>query len=163
MDRKNEILEILKRAKVPIKGKELAEKFGVSRQMIVSDISQLREEGYKIVSTRDGYILDTGGKVRRIVAVKHSTEEIYDELRTIVENGGKVIDVIVEHPLYGEITGRIDVSTMDDVEKFMTLLKVSNTKPLLEISGGIHLHTIEASDEETMERILKSIEKYRLK
>lgn len=163
MERKNEILEILKRAKVPIKGKELAEKFGVSRQIIVSDISQLREEGYKIVSTRDGYILDTGGKVRRIIAVKHSSEEIYDELKTIVENGGKVIDVIVEHPLYGEITGRIDVSTIDDVEKFMTLLKVSNTKPLLEISGGIHLHTIEAPDEKTMEKILNAIEKYRLK
>lgn len=163
MERKNEILEILKKAKVPIKGKELAEKFGVSRQIIVSDISQLREEGYRIVSTRDGYILDTGGKVRRIIAVKHSSEEIYDELKTIVENGGKVIDVIVEHPLYGEITGRIDVSTIDDVEKFMTLLKVSNTKPLLEISGGIHLHTIEAPDEKTMEKILNAIEKYRLK
>ncbi len=163
MERKNEILEILKRAKAPIKGKELAEKFGVSRQIIVSDISQLREEGYRIVSTRDGYILDTGGKVRRIIAVKHSSEEIYDELKTIVENGGKVIDVIVEHPLYGEITGRIDVSTIDDVEKFMTLLKISNTKPLLEISGGIHLHTIEAPDEKTMEKILNAIEKYRLK
>jgi len=163
VERKNEILEILKRAKAPIKGKELAEKFGVSRQIIVSDISQLREEGYRIVSTRDGYILDTGGKVRRIIAVKHSSEEIYDELKTIVENGGKVIDVIVEHPLYGEITGRIDVSTIDDVEKFMTLLKISNTKPLLEISGGIHLHTIEAPDEKTMEKILNAIEKYRLK
>ncbi|MCX7654292.1 MAG: transcription repressor NadR [Fervidobacterium sp.] len=163
MDRKQEILEILKRSKVPVKGKELAERLGVSRQIIVSDISQLREEGFKIVSTRDGYVIDSGGRVRRIVAVKHSAEEIYDELKTIVENGGKVIDVIVEHPVYGEIIGRIDVSTLDDVEKFMTILKSSNTKPLLEISGGIHLHTIEAPDEDTMQKILRAIEKYRLK
>ncbi|MGC8820479.1 MAG: transcription repressor NadR [Fervidobacterium sp.] len=163
MERRYEIVEILKKSKSPVKGKDLSQMLGVSRQIIVSDIAQLREEGYRIVSTRDGYLLDTGGKIRRTIAVKHSSEEIYDELKTIVENGGKVIDVIVEHPIYGEITGRIDVSSIDDVEKFISLLKSSNTKPLLEISGGIHLHTIETSDEKTMERVLEAIDKYRLK
>lgn len=162
MNRKEEIISILKSSKSPVKGKDLAERLGVSRQMIVSDIASLREDGYKIISTRDGYVLDTGGKIRRIVAVKHSSEEIYDELKTIVQLGGKVLDVIIEHPIYGEIIGRIDVSSLDDVEKFITLLKTSNTKPLLEISDGAHLHTIEAPDEETMEKILKGIEKYRL-
>ena len=163
MNRKSEILDLLKRTKVPLKGKELAERFGVSRQIIVSNIAQLREEGNKIVSTRDGYILDNGGRVRKTIAFQHSSEEIYEELRTIVETGGKVIDVIVEHPVYGELIGRIDVSTLDDVEKFVSLLISSNTKPLLEISNGIHLHTIEAPDEATMDRILNAIEKYRLK
>ncbi|MFN3692372.1 MAG: transcription repressor NadR [Fervidobacterium sp.] len=162
MNRKQEIISILMSSKNPVKGKDLAERLGVSRQMIVSDIASLREDGYKIISTRDGYVLDTDGKIRRVVAVKHSSEEIYDELKTIVQLGGKVLDVIVEHPVYGEITGRIDVSNLDDVEKFITLLRASNTKPLLEISDGVHLHTIEAPDEETMEKILKGIEKYRL-
>lgn len=162
MSRKADILDLLKRTKVPLKGKELAERFGVSRQIIVSDIAQLREEGNKIVSTRDGYVLDTGGRVRRTIAVQHTSEEIYNELRTIVEMGGKVIDVIVEHPVYGELTGRIDVATLDDVEKFVSLLASSNTKPLLEISNGIHLHTIEAPDETVMDRILKAIERYRI-
>ncbi|KAF2962542.1 transcription repressor NadR [Fervidobacterium sp. 2310opik-2] len=162
MERRYEIIEILKKSKSPVKGKDLSDLLGVSRQIIVYDIARLREEGYKIVSTRDGYVLDTGGKVRRTIAFKHTADDIYDELKAIVENGGKVIDVIVEHPIYGEITGRIDVSSIDDVEKFISLLKASNTKPLLEISGGIHLHTIEAPDEETMERILKAVEKYRL-
>ncbi len=163
VNRKAEILDLLKRTKAPVKGKELAERFGVSRQVIVSDIAQLREDGNKIFSTRDGYILDTGGRVRRTIAFQHSSEEIYDELRTIVEMAGKVIDVIVEHPVYGELIGRIDVSTLDDVEKFVSLLISSNTKPLLEISDGIHLHTIEAPDETTMDRILNAIEKYRLR
>lgn len=162
MERRYQILEMLKKSKRPIKGKELAEFFGVTRQVIVSDIAQLREEGYKVVSTRDGYMLDAGEHVRRIVAVKHTAEEIYEELRTIVENGGKVIDVIVEHPIYGEIIGRIDVESIDDVEKFVSALVASNTKPLLEISGGVHLHTIEAPDEQTMERILEAIKKYRI-
>ncbi|MGB9614968.1 MAG: HTH domain-containing protein, partial [Fervidobacterium sp.] len=98
MERRYEIVEILKKSKSPVKGKDLSQMLGVSRQIIVSDIAQLREEGYRIVSTRDGYLLDTGGKIRRTIAVKHSSEEIYDELKTIVENGGKVVDVIVEHP-----------------------------------------------------------------
>jgi len=162
MERKYQILEMLKKSKTPVKGKYLAELFDVSRQIIVSDIAQLREEGHKIVATRDGYLYDAGNKVRRVVAVKHSPKDIHDELRRIVENGGKVLDVIVEHPVYGEIIGRIDVSTLDEVEKFVSLLASSGTKPLSEISNGVHLHTIEAPDEETMEKILKAISKYRL-
>ncbi len=162
MERKYQILELLKKSKTPVKGKYLAELFDVSRQIIVSDIAQLREEGHKIVATRDGYLYDSGNRVRRVVAVKHSSKDIYDELRRIVENGGKVLDVIVEHPVYGEITGRIDVSTLDEVEKFVSLLASSGTKPLSEISNGVHLHTIEAPDEETMKKILKAISKYRL-
>ncbi|WP_372589544.1 transcription repressor NadR [Fervidobacterium pennivorans subsp. shakshaketiis] len=162
MERKYQILELLKKSKTPVKGKYLAELFNVSRQIIVSDIAQLREEGHRIVATRDGYLYDEGNKVRRVVAVKHSSKDIYDELRRIVENGGKVLDVIVEHPVYGEIIGRIDVSTLDEVEKFVSLLAASGTKPLSEISNGVHLHTIEAPDEETMEKILKAISKYRL-
>ena len=162
MERRYMILEMLKKSKTPVKGKDLAELFDVSRQIVVSDIAQLREEGHRIVSTRDGYVYDSGNKVRKVVAVKHSAREIYDELKRIVENGGKVLDVIVEHPLYGEISGRIDVSTLDEVEKFVSLLVTSGTRPLSAISNGIHLHTIEAPDEETMERILKSIKKYRL-
>jgi len=162
MERRHLILEMLKKSKTPVKGKDLAEYFDVSRQIIVSDIAQLREEGHNIVSTRDGYLYDAGNKVRKVVAVKHSAKDIYDELKRIVENGGKVLDVIVEHPLYGEITGRIDVSTLDEVEKFVSLLMSSGTKPLSEISNGIHLHTIEAPDEESMARILKALKKYRL-
>ncbi|MEJ5256746.1 MAG: transcription repressor NadR [Fervidobacterium sp.] len=162
MDRKYQILEVLRKSKGPIKGKDLSEMFSVSRQMIVSDIAELREEGYKIVSTRDGYVFDHGNTVRRVVAVKHRANDIYDELKRVVENGGKVLDVIVEHPIYGELIGRIDVGTLDEVEKFVSLLASTGTKPLSEISNGIHLHTIEAPDEETMKRILKAIRKYRI-
>ncbi|QTA37937.1 transcription repressor NadR [Thermosipho ferrireducens] len=161
MNRLNKILDILKNARGPVKGKVLAEKLGVSRQIIVQDISSLKVKGYKIFSTRDGYILEKDeNTVRKMVAVKHTADEIYDELFSIVNAGGKIIDVIVEHPIYGEITGRIDIGSSDDIAKFMSLLKSTGATPLLELSGGIHIHTIEAPDESTMKKVLKAIQKY---
>ncbi|MDK2886225.1 MAG: uncharacterized protein PWP54_783 [Thermosipho sp. (in: thermotogales)] len=158
------ILEILSNSKGPIKGKELAEIIGVSRQAVVQYVSILKTKGYKIYSTRDGYILENSkGNIRRMVAVKHSSEEIYDELLKIVKAGGKIIDVIVEHPIYGEITGRLDISTVDDVSKFIALMESTHATPLLELSGGVHIHTIEAPDKETMQKVMNAIKEYLVK
>lgn len=35
--------------------------------------------------------------------MNHTTEETLDELQTMVDYGGTVLDVFVEHPLYGQI------------------------------------------------------------
>ncbi|WGS64838.1 transcription repressor NadR [Marinitoga aeolica] len=160
MEKKNKILRILMDSEEPIKGKVLAEKIGVSRQMIIQYISKLKTEGHKIASTRDGYILEREKGIRKMIAVKHSSNEIEDELFSIVNAGGTVLDVIVEHPLYGEIKGRIDVKTVNDVIKFMSLLKTTHATPLLELSEGIHIHTIEVKDEKTFEEVKKAIKKY---
>jgi len=158
------ILEILSNSKEPVKGKDLAEIIGVSRQAIVQYISVLKTKGYKIFSTRDGYILENSkDKVRKMVAVKHSSKEIYNELLKIVKAGGKVINVIVEHPVYGEITGRLDIATIDDVSKFIALMESTHATPLLELSGGIHIHTIETPDKETMQKVLNAIQEYIIK
>lgn len=160
-NRMKKILEILRDSEKPVKGKELSDILGVSRQMIVQDISQLKADGHRIIATRDGYILEKEKNViRKMIAVKHGADEIEEELMIVVNAGGKVIDVIVEHPLYGELKGRIDVSTPDDVVKFMSLLKTTHATPLLELSDGIHLHTIEAPNKEVMEKILKALKKF---
>ncbi|ABR29968.1 transcriptional regulator [Thermosipho melanesiensis] len=162
-ERLKKILGILSESKGPVKGKELSELLGVSRQVIVQDISVLKTKGYKIYSTRDGYVLERRkDRVRKMVAVKHGEEEIYDELFRIVSAGGKVIDVIVEHPIYGEITGRLDIETLDDIAKFMALMQSSNATPLLRLSGGVHIHTIETPNKETMKKVLEAISKYLL-
>ncbi|HEW92435.1 MAG TPA: transcription repressor NadR [Thermotogaceae bacterium] len=159
--RMQKILEILKKSEKPIKGRELARKLGVSRQLIVQYISQLKADGHSIISTREGYILEKEKNTfRKMIAVKHKADEIEEELMTIVNSGGRVLDVIVEHPLYGELRGRIDVATPDDVIKFISLLRTTNATPLLELSGGIHIHTIETPDEKTMRKVLKSIKKF---
>ncbi|HBF10460.1 MULTISPECIES: transcription repressor NadR [Thermotoga] len=157
-ERLRSILKILERSKEPVSGSKLAEELGVSRQIIVQDIAYLRSQGYSIIATPRGYVLSEGkAKVSKLVAVKHEPEDIKEELLCIVRNGGRVLDVIVEHPVYGEIRGIIDVSTEEDVLKFISLMEMTKTEPLLKLSGGVHLHTIEAPDEETMRKILKEL------
>ncbi len=144
-----------------LSGKYLASIFDVTRQIIVQDIAILKSEGHKITSTTRGYILNKKDRkgVIKVIAVQHSEERIKEELKCIVENGGEVVDVIVEHPLYGEMKGNIAVKTLDDVERFMSAFKTSNATPLLSLSSGVHLHTIAASNEATMKKILEALEK----
>ena len=71
-----------------------------------------------------------------------------------MELGGTVIDVTVEHPLYGEITGNLQCRTLADVEQFVEKMQAANAEPLLVLTDGLHLHTIAAPDEETMVRII---------
>ena len=71
----------------------------VSTSNIVADIALLRASGYPIRAEHKGYVLDKAninGKVKRIV-VQHTKDEVKEELYAIVDNGGKVLDVIVEH------------------------------------------------------------------
>lgn len=154
------IEEMLKSAQEPISGAALAEELGVSRQAIVQDMAILRNRGLSIRSTPRGYLFERERtpKVRRILAVRHRREEVYDELVTIVNLGGRVLDVIVDHPIYGEIRGNIEVSTKEEVARFVNILESSNTEPLLQLSKGFHLHTVEADDEGTLSAIEKALQ-----
>ena len=156
-ERRSEILNSLKQLEKPIKGTELAEKFGVSRQVIVQDIALLRAKGEDILATPQGYIVlkkEKAANIVRTIACKHTGyKEIEDELTTVVDMGGKVLDVIVEHPLYGEIKSPLMISSRLDVEEFMKNLKATNAEPLSSLTGGVHIHSIEAKDEETLEKI----------
>lgn len=155
-ERRLEILNSLKQLEKPIKGTELAEKFGVSRQVIVQDIALLRAKGEDILATPQGYIILKKEEVNviRTIVCKHSGyNEIEDELITIVDMGGKVLDVIVEHPLYGEIKSPLMISSRLDVEEFMKNLKATKAEPLSSLTDGVHIHSIEARDEETLEKI----------
>lgn len=91
--RRENIVELLCKAKKPVSGTELARRFGVSRQVIVQDIALLRAVNKNILSTNKGYILykpdDETKRVRRIMAVHHTDEQIQDELYTIVDLGGQ--------------------------------------------------------------------------
>ncbi len=159
-ERLRRIEEMLKSAQEPISGAALAEELGVSRQAIVQDMAILRNRGLSIRSTPRGYLFERerASKVRRILAVRHRKEEVYDELVTIVNLGGRVLDVIVDHPIYGEIRGNIEVSTKEEVARFVNILESSNTEPLLQLSKGFHLHTVEADDEETLSAIEKALQ-----
>ena len=104
-ERKSELLKLLKEAPKPLNGQSLAEHFHVTRQIIVQDIALLRADGVTILSTNRGYVYkeqESSPYVHRLFKVKHDTEAIESELLAIVDNGGRVQNIQIDHPVYGE-------------------------------------------------------------
>jgi len=160
-ERREQILKILRNSHKPQSGSHLAEKLKVSRQVIVQDIAILRAGGAEILATPQGYLLTTAlqRKIRRVLAAQHDADRTAEELETIVELGGKVLDVVVEHPLYGEIRGLLMLSDLQEVNEFVARYKESGAELLLTLTKGVHLHTIEAESEEVLERIAEALKK----
>ena len=112
--RREKIVQRIFESESPISGKRLAQEFQVSRQVIVQDIALLRANQVQIVSTHRGYVLprvsSENVSVRRNVQVYHTDEQTRDELETIVDFGGNVIDVSVEHDVYGPFRAELSIS-----------------------------------------------------
>ena len=144
----------------PVSASALAARFGVSRQIIVGDVALLRAKDVPIFATPRGYLLEQEGPscIRRTIACCHSGEDpLAEELFTVVDFGGEVVDVIVEHPIYGQISGQLHIQSRFDVQRFLEKLKTEQAKALSSLTGGIHLHTISCPSEEIYERILQSL------
>lgn len=154
-DRREKLSRKLLEAKEAISGSKLAQDLGVSRQVIVQDIAILRAGGIEVLATPQGYILAAkiARRPRRIFACQHTGERIEEELRLIIQLGGKVVDVIVEHPIYGELRGLLMLNSIQDFKEYMDKYKMTNAEPLSLLTKGIHLHTIEAESEEYLEAI----------
>ncbi len=154
--RREQIIQLLSQSREPVSGTELAGKMHVSRQIIVQDIALLRAGNKNILSTNKGYIIftqDEQKKVRRTFKVKHTDEEIRDELNIFVDLGGRVLDVVVEHEIYGQITVDLILNSRADVNAFVTKLKQTGNRPLNELTHGVHFHTIEADREDILDAI----------
>ena len=158
-ERRKGILDALKHAGSPLTASALASTYDVSRQIIVGDISILRASGYPIEATARGYVMDVHREdfpfVGTIVC-KHDQKEMDAELKAIVDNGGTVIDVVIDHAVYGELTGKLDIGSRFDVKLFVERMS-GEDRPLSTLSGGIHMHRIGCKDEETFNRIKESI------
>lgn len=158
-ERRAAVLAAIKAEKNPISASTLAGRFSVSRQIIVGDIAILRAEGADINATPRGYVMggaDANGIVRRI-ACQHDHDGMEDELNTIVDMGCTVVNVIVEHPIYGEITGALQLTSRYSVQNFMQRCDEASATPLSLLTDGIHLHTIACPDEEAYERVVKAL------
>ncbi|WBW97599.1 transcription repressor NadR [Oceanirhabdus sp. W0125-5] len=160
IERREQILKKLIESDEPIKGQHLAESYGVTRQVIVKDIAILRAIGNSIISTPNGYTIpveDDSQGVSKLIAVYHSKDKIYDELKTIIKYGGIVKDVTVEHPVYGEITAILMLKNLYDIEMLIDKLKSEEALPLSALTKGIHLHTIMADSIDTIDMILEEL------
>lgn len=154
-DRRREIYKILAERDTAISAAVLAERFSVTRQIIVKDIALLKAEKNDILSTAKGYILNKVeiGSVRKMVQVCHDVQSIEDELNTVVDLGGRVLTTAVEHPVYGVVGEALNIRSRRDVKKFLENISKTGCEPLLRLTKGNHMHLIEADDDECMEEI----------
>lgn len=156
-ERRSEILSSINKAKSPISGAALAKKYQVSRQVIVQDIALLRAANHNIYSTNRGYLIHAQQTVIRKLWVSHTDEEMEDELDTIVDMGGKVIDVYVEHAVYGHLRAALDISSRREVGEFIEGIHTGKSQPLKNLTSGKHWHTVEAESEEVLDIIEKEL------
>ena len=156
--RREAILARLMSSAGPVSAAALARDFGVSRQVVVGDVALLRAYGSEISATPRGYVLERDtGMLLRTLACSHSPEDMRRELEIMVDNGCVVRDVIVEHPIYGQLTGSLELKSRYDVGQFVSRSARAEALPLSALTDGIHLHTLLCPDEESYERVLEEL------
>lgn len=157
--RRERIVELLRKGGKPLKGQLLARALGVSRQAIVQDIAVLRASGHTLLATSQGYLIPQNSSVaiKRTFTCKHLEQDMENELMTIIDLGGRVLDVVVDHRIYGVFKGSLMIKSPSDVRKFVAKMKQEGVGALSALTGGIHAHTIEADSEIVMNEIEKAL------
>jgi len=144
----------------PITGAELAAKFQVSRQIIVQDMAILRARGAAILATPQGYVMP-GASLQpehtAVLACRHDPDQTEEELTLLVDHGVKVVDVIVEHPIYGELRGLLMLESRHDVQNFLSRLAETEASLLSSLTKGVHLHTVQASRQAALDKAAEAL------
>jgi len=159
--RRDAILNIINQGDAPVNASSLAKRLNVSRQVIVGDIALLRAQGHEIIATARGYMIPEFREQNQYVgkiACSHSPESTKDELYTIVSLGATVMNVIVEHEIYGEIMGQLNLRNQEDVNAFLRKVESSEIKLLSELTQGVHLHTIICRDKTHFEQVRQALD-----
>jgi len=161
-ERRNQILAMLKEQESPLSGTALANEFHVSRQVIVQDIALMRAENYDILSTNRGYLYrrteSDSGQPKRVFYVRHSTQQVLDEFLTVTELGGRVLDVVVEHEIYGQIRVDLLIENGRDAREFHEKLSNSRDNPLKVLTDDCHYHTVSAPSEKLLDLIQQELD-----
>lgn len=156
-DRRKAIVNLLLSSTDAISGGKLSEEFGVSRQIIVQDITVLKGSGFDILSTHNGYIIQKSPLKERVFKVHHTTEETEDELATIVNLGGTVVDVFVWHKVYGKMTAPLNIFSDLHIKQFIEGVRSGKSTELMNITGGYHYHTVRAESETALDEIEQAL------
>jgi transcriptional regulator of NAD metabolism len=156
-ERRKTIAAMLMSESTAISGDELSRRLSVSRQTVVQDITALKNAGYDILSTHCGYLIQRSHLLERVFKVFHSTNQTEDELCTIVDLGGTVVDVFVWHKVYGKISAPLNIFSRHTVNKFIEGVRSGKSTELMNVTGGYHYHTVRADSEEILSRIEKAL------
>lgn len=156
-DRRKSIVNLLLSSAEAISGGKLSAEFGVSRQIIVKDIAVLKGSGYDIISTHNGYIIQKSPLKERVFKVYHTTEQTEDELSTIVNLGGTVVDVFVWHKVYGKMTAPLNIFSNMHIKQFIEGIRSGKSTELMTVTGGYHYHTVRAESEQVLNEIERAL------
>jgi hypothetical protein len=157
-ERRQAVARRLETASGPVSAAALAREFLVSRQIIVGDVALLRAGGLEIAATPRGYVLpkQSAGLIRTL-ACCHRDDQMETELNAIVDQGCTVVDVIVEHPIYGQLTGPLQLSNRYDVGQFTARCRQQSAAPLSQLTEGIHLHTVSCPSQAAYDRVQSAL------
>ena len=141
--------------------KDLAARFGVSRQVIVQDMAVIRASTPGILSTTRGYVLQQDKDIActREFKVRHGQEQAAEELNLIVDCGGRVKNISISHRVYGRVTAEMDIRSRQDVNEFVQAINSSHSSVLSSATSGYHYHLIEASSQERLDLIGEQLKK----
>ena len=162
-ERRQLLVTTLMKSKEPITGRELGDLTSVSRQVIVGDITLLKAKGEPIIATNRGYVymhpqVDLQ-RIEYVIVCNHTSEQTEEELNILVDNGVTVKDVKIDHPVYGDLTASVMVSNRIEVKKFIENIQKTNATFLLELTEGIHLHTLIANSEQEINNAVNALRK----
>lgn len=159
-ERKEGIIRALEGEETPVNATQFAQQLGVSRQVIVGDIAILRASGHNIIATPRGYLLqveDDKEVSNYSIACRHTREDMLEELYTIVDNGCAVLNVTVEHQIYGQLVGELQIKSRKDADRFAESLRASKQHLLSELTEQIHLHQIHCPSKQHYEDVKKEL------
>ena len=159
--RRSQMLQLLKERAEPISGTALAKIFHVSRQVIVQDIALMRAEEHQILSTNKGYLFRTAEQEntqpKRVLFVRHQDSQVLEEFMTVIDLGGRILDVAVEHELYGQIRVDLMIETAQDAQNFAEKIVACRDNPLKVLTDDCHYHTVAAPSEKLLDLIEKEL------
>ena len=156
-ERRKAIANLLTIEQKVVSGAALSAEFGVSRQIIVQDITALHSSGYDIISTHNGYLIQKTPLKERVFKVYHTTERTEEELNLIVDLGGTVVDVFVWHKVYGRMHAPLNIYSRAQVKQFIDGVRTGKSTELMAVTGGYHYHTIRAESESVLDQIEKAL------
>ena len=156
-ERRTKIVELIQNSEKPLSGTALAKQCDVSRQVIVQDIALIRASGYDIISTNRGYIIQEPLVRERIFKVNHTDEQLEEELYSIIDLGGTVVNVMVNHRVYGHMEEVLRINSRRKVEAFMEDIRSGKSSPLKNITSNYHYHKVAADSEETLDLIEEAL------
>lgn len=158
-ERRKKILSMIKESKAPLSGAALGAATGVSRQIVVQDIALLRTEGHNILATARGYILDSSNNkgYSRLFKVYHDETRTEEELNLIVDLGGIIEDVMVNHKIYNKVSAPLNIKNRRDVQNLLKNLQDGKSTPLSKITSGYHFHHISAEQPEILDEIEETL------